>query len=140
MESSGHLEELELELLSRVLVEDSQWLDTFQSSILRKIDDGKPCRITLLTDEENSNASPDQQKEQRLVQSCSMSGHSYGTSAPSCRLHCPYSTESLPASEFISGSKSLVTSESLRLLKRAVADSTARSFSVRQNIHFKAPR
>ena len=126
--------QLELELLRRVLVEDSRWLDTYQRRALQKIDDGKPCRITLLTDQENSNASPNEKREQSSEQSCSMSAHPYDSSGPSCRQACAYSIEGLPAPEFISGAKSLVTSESLRLLHRAAVES-----SMKQSIHFKRP-
>ena len=128
------MDELELELLRRVLVEDSQWLDTYQRRALQKIDDGKPCRITLLTDQENSNASPNEKREQSSEQSCFVPGHPYDSSGPSCRQACAYSIEGLPAPEFISGAKSLVTSESLRLLHRAAVES-----SMKQSIHFKRP-
>ena len=121
------LEKVELELMCRVLVEDSQWLDLFQNRVLQKIDDGKPCRITLLTDQENSR---DQLKETCLKQSCPMSGNTYDSSGLSCRTPCPYFIESLPAPEFISGVKSLVTSESLRLLQNATIKSSKASNGV----------
>ena len=127
--------QLELKLLRRVLVEDSQWLDTFQRRALQKIDEGKPCRITLLTDQENSNDSPNEKREQSSEQSCSVSTHPYDSSGPSCRQACACSIESLPAPEFISGAQSLVTSESLRLLHRAAVESQ----SMTQSIHFKRP-
>lgn len=129
----------ELQLMCNVLIEDSEWLDSFQSETLRNVDE-KACRISIISDDGGEDQSLDaNQLPMRGDQRSGVTTQSL-ISKECCGQHLAankMSSLSLPAPEYISGSKSCVTSESMRLLHTVANEIYPRAYSVKQTTFFK---
>ncbi len=111
------------------MMEDSCWLDTYQSSIL----DGcsKPIKKIELLDEENSCS------EQSSIAWDVVTLSSSSTDVASVTK--PLDVEEMPAFEFLRDNKSCVAAETLNLVKRFMP-SFRKSLAPRHDLSFKKPR
>jgi hypothetical protein len=110
----------EFDLMCQVMMEDSCWLDTYQSAIL----DGctKPQKkIEMLEDDTCNN------------------DHESSTAVSESAVAKPLDLEEMPAFEFLQGNKSCVASETFNMVKRFLP-SVRKSVAPRQDISFKTMR
>ncbi len=145
-DSRHHL--TEIDLICSVLMEDSKWLDSYQTTVLEKNTENADTSLNDFDDRIvlNSNQLQSQLHGQYLQylnrnpsDECYCdSSHSFGLqqqpSITAAEFH------DLPAPEFVFGSKSVVATETLRLLQRAANPSLPRKTAVNQTIMFKRPR
>ncbi len=137
----------EIELMCNVLMEDSEWLDSYQTTVLENNIE-KTDRVTILDDlkEDNTLTSEQQQLEVHREDSKNLNRTSDEENCRESKRICctqPLSSFSelndLPAPEFVFGSKSVVASESVRLLRRAANETCFRKTTVNHTILFKKP-
>ena len=131
----------ELELMCNVMIEDSKWLDSFQTEMLQNNEniDEKSCRISIL---------PDDATEETSVfnyQHCKESQNRMGLTlkaSSNVEEHCDLqpsfnSVEILPAPEYVCGTKSCVTSCSIKLIQRAVNETSSKSYKIQRTMPYK---
>ena len=138
----------EIELMCSVLMEDSEWLDSYQNNVLEN-DMEKIHRITILNDINDSVASTSKQPQPEEHKQNLQGANQIDVKEKCCesrRKQCPQSQlpsisefNDLPAPEFVFGSRSFVASESVRLIRRAANESSSRKKNVNHTILFKKP-
>jgi hypothetical protein len=139
----------EIELMCRVLMDDSEWLDSYQNTVLEN-HTGKTDRITILNDmnETNETVTLTSDQQQLEVHRQDMPDLNRLSAEEMCceskRKQCPNPQllsfsefKDLPAREFVFGSKSFVASESVRLMKKAANECVSRTNPVNHTILFK---
>jgi hypothetical protein len=139
----------EIELMCSVMMEDSEWLDSYQTTLLENNME-KTERIAILNDISDITTSTSEQQQQQLHRQDSLrlnfssAEYNFGESkhkyCPQEQLPSVSEFNDLPAREFVFGSKSFVATESVRLLRRVASESFARKQTVNHTILFKKPQ
>ena len=133
----------EFDLLCRLLVEDSIWLDKFQTAVLRSLPEISPLACEVADEmivgrlEDQTNMIPESEAtslRQRAAQAFSVNQdcrENIGALNPQHTLNIDSAKlGDLPAPEFVRGTRSCVQSETFRLWMRSASISKSEEISI----------